>query len=119
MIDVASGPPAPRAPIGSAAPTVASWRPRQTDFSGTAELVTRRFYDDKGPRTIRLNPGSAATLGRVKFVALFAALALVVVAVAWTWMLLPLAIILANAKVRAPLRAAITTWLDRVAREAG
>src|SRR4051812_40167459 len=53
-------------------------RPRQTRFDGGGELTTHPWYDDKGPRTLTLDGGSAAMIGRVKLGAALLGMALVV-----------------------------------------
>ncbi|AXJ95172.1 hypothetical protein DM480_06260 [Sphingomonas sp. FARSPH] len=90
---------------------------RKVSFDGTADLTTHRLYDDHGPRTIRLDPGSARIVNGA-FAGLIAlAVALVVAAVFWPAILLVLAALAQN-KVRAGVRRRVTEWLDRVAREA-
>ena len=92
--------------------------PRQTRFDGGGEITTRAFYDANGPRTIRLDSVSAATIGRVRLVALFAAFAFVVATVAMPWLLaIPLALL--SKAVRKPARHGITRWLDGIVAHGG
>ncbi len=92
--------------------------PRQTRFDGSGELATRAFYDAKGPRTIRLDSVSVGVIGRVKFVALFAAFGFVVAAVAMPWLLaIPFALF--SKAVRNPARDGITRWLDGIVARGG
>lgn len=76
-------------------------------------FVTRRWYDDKAPRTIRLNYVNRGRLTHLRYGIAIAAALLVVLAF-WFW---PLAIFLvfalaAGPKLRAQLRAGITNWID-------
>ncbi|WP_233503368.1 hypothetical protein [Sphingomonas psychrotolerans] len=76
-------------------------------------FVTKRWFDDKAPRTIRMNYANRARLLNLRWVAA-GAIALLVVLSFWFW---PLAIMLVAAlafgpKLRMQLRAASTGWLD-------
>lgn len=119
VLDSRTGQTVTAAPAAAPASAPArSWLPQQIQFDGSAELTTHRFYDDKAPRTLRLDPGSAATLGRLKLTGIGAILLIALLAIAWPWLLLPI-FFLWNNTVRSRLRAAATKWLDRVEREAG
>ncbi|MES2055600.1 MAG: hypothetical protein V4564_06675 [Pseudomonadota bacterium] len=90
--------------------------PRQTRFDGSAEITTHPFFDDRAPRTIKLDPGRMQTLGRVKL-GLFAAsfvFALVVITNPW-FLVAPL--VLLNPALRKGGRRLLTAWLDRAERE--
>ncbi len=102
---------------GAAAPAP-SWLPKQIQFDGSAELTTHPFYDAQGPRTIRLDPGSAATIGWLRLAAIGLAFGAIVIAIASPWLLLP-TIALGDRRLRARVRQAATAWLNRVEREAG
>ena len=91
--------------------------PVRTRFDGGATLTTHPLYDEKAPRTIRLDPGSAASLGRVRIIALCLAV-MVVVAIVAQPALIVLAAVLAGKPVRAAIRRHATRWLDRVEAEA-
>lgn len=79
----------------------------------TDVFVTKRWYDDKAPRAIRLNYATRARLLNLRWgIALAVALL-----VALSFLFWPLAIFLvfalaAGPKLRAQLRAASTRWLD-------
>lgn len=91
-------------------------KPRRTGFDGRAELTTHPFYDDNGPRTMMLDPGSAAMIGHAKLAAIVAVMAVVIVAIWMPWLIaLPFALLADG--VRKPVRAGITRWLDVVQRE--
>ena len=76
-------------------------------------FVTKRWYDDKAPRAIRINYATRARLLNLRWgVALAAALL-----VGLSFLFWPLAVFLvfalaAGPKLRAQLRAASTSWLD-------
>jgi hypothetical protein len=96
-------------------PTAASGRGAPKEGAGidSGVFVTKRWFDDKAPRTIRLNYANRARLLNLRWVAAIA-IALLVVLSFWFW---PLAMILVAAlafgpKLRAQLRAASTSWLD-------
>ena len=88
--------------------------PRRTRFDGSADLTTSRFYDDKGPRLVKLDTVAAAQLGWAKTITI-ALLFVYVVAIIWQPWLIAAPLLLLQDGVRKPLRAAITRWLDRVA----
>lgn len=91
--------------------------PRATRFDGTVSVTTRPFYDNRAPRTVTLDPARA----KIVRAAAFAALVLLVVTPALllmlAWSSFPLLIMLAavafNPKVRERLRATVTTLIDR------
>lgn len=76
-------------------------------------FVTRRWYDDKAPRTIRLNYATRSRLTQLRYGAAVAIALLVVL----SFLFWPIAIFLvfalaAGPKLRAQLRAASTSWID-------
>jgi len=91
--------------------------PRATRFDGTVSFTTRAFYDDRAPRTVTLDPARA----KIVRAAAIAALVLLIVTPALllmlAWSSFPLLIMLAavafNPKVRERLRATVTTLIDR------
>ncbi|WP_240700127.1 hypothetical protein [Sphingomonas gei] len=96
-------------------PTPASGRGAEADSAGidSGVFVTKRWFDDKAPRTIRMNFANRARLLNLRWVAAIA-IALLVVLSFWFW---PLAILVVAAlafgpKLRAQLRAASTSWFD-------
>ena len=110
VIETATGAPVARRPVPDARPGVA-----QTMFDGRATLTTRAFYDAKGPRTLTLDPGATALLGRLRLVGIAAALLYVIAAVALPWILLLIPLLASQPKLRAAARTAATRWLDRYA----
>lgn len=125
VIDRTTGMEASRAPeangagVAEAAPHRRSLPalPRQVSFDGSSELTTHPLYDAKAPRTIRLDPGSAAVVGRVKAGAIVLALIAITAAMAQPALLAILAIF-ANKQLRTRVRCFTTRWLDRVEAEA-
>ena len=90
---------------------------RQTGFDGGGELTTHRLYDSKAPRTIQLDAGSAAAVGRVQLGLLAGAVIGLAAVIAWPW-LLALIVLPFRGEIRRPFRRRVTNWLDRVEREA-
>lgn len=93
-------------------------RLKRVAFDGRMRLTTHGLFDEKAPRTILLDPGSAATIRSIKILVAVAIAVLVFVAVSMPYLLLGL-LVLAQPKPRARLRAAITAWLDRAGSAAG
>ena len=80
-------------------------------------FVTARWYDDEGPRRIRLNLDGQAQLFTVLLVLLGIT---AFFAVLFSWMLIfPLAFVLFNPKARGALRAAATTAITAVDKSEG
>jgi len=85
---------------------------RRIAFDGRATLTTHALYDSKGPRTIMLDPGSAATLKGIR-IALILAVPAIAIAAWFAPILIVAPIVLLQRGARARLRAAATAWLDR------
>ena len=102
----------PIPPVG--APKLAL--PKQIRFDGSAEVTTHRFYDDRAPRTIKLDAASMQTLGRVKLGIMVASFAFVLVVIGNPWFLAA-PFVLLNPAIRKGVRKAVTAWLDRIERE--
>ncbi|MCX8474455.1 MAG: hypothetical protein MT490_01550 [Sphingomonas sp.] len=106
VIDTLTGEPVSRPPPASS---------RQGSGAGIDSdvFVTKRWYDDKAPRAIRINYATRARLLNLRWgIALGVALLIALSFLFW-----PLAIFLvfalaAGPKLRAQLRAASTSWLD-------
>ena len=101
-----SSPPSPAPSSGRGATTGGAGLDSDT-------FVTRGWYDDKAPRTIRLNYSNRARLTNVRYGIAVA----VAVLVALAFMFWPFAVILVlavtlNPKLRTQLRAGITSWID-------
>jgi len=90
---------------------------RRTGFDGRAELVTQRWYDAKGPRTLKLDSGTAALLGRARGILLGAIVLFVVLAIWMPWVLVIPALLVFQPKARKSMLAASTAYIDRL--EAG
>jgi VIT1/CCC1 family predicted Fe2+/Mn2+ transporter len=91
--------------------------PRATRFDGTVSFTTRTFYDDHAPRTVTLNPARAKILRGVAFVALVLLIITPALLLMLAWSSFPLLVVLAavvfNPKVRERLRAGVTSLIDR------
>lgn len=78
-----------------------------------SSFTTARFYDDKAPRRIAFDAAARDRLGRLRLVAMIAAMAWVMLAVWQPWVALaPLAILASNGP-RRTTRQRLTRWLDR------
>ncbi|MBV8238664.1 MAG: hypothetical protein JO221_07840 [Sphingomonas sp.] len=76
-------------------------------------FTTARFYDDKAPRRIAFDTTARDRLGRLRLIAMIAAMAWVMLAVWQPWVALaPLAILVSNGP-RRTMRQRLTRWLDR------
>lgn len=90
---------------------------QQTGFDGRGIITTSPFYDDKGPRTIRLDPGSASLTKLARWTVVGIAMAVLVAIIVSPWLLIPLGFVVVQGFKK--IRAGITRWLDTVEREAG
>ena len=90
--------------------------PRATG-DGTATFTTRAFYDDRAPRTVTLDPARAKILRGVAFAALVLLIITPALLLMLAWSSFPLLVVLAavvfNPKVRERLRAGVTSLIDR------
>lgn len=104
------------APRGTSTPALGA-RPATAESAGIDSdvFVTRRWYDDKPPRRLRLNFSNRARLTNLRY-GIAIAVALFVVLSFWFWPLAVFAIfaLVAGPKLRAQLRAASTSWLDQL-----
>jgi hypothetical protein len=106
-----------------AADRPAALRPPQAEPPGRYaggegySFVTARWYDDEGPRRIRLSPDGQAQLLTVLLV-LLGIVAFFAVLLQWV-ILFPLAFVLLNPKARGALRAAATTAITAVDKTEG
>lgn len=90
--------------------------PERIAFDGRAVLVTRPFYDRKAPRRLVLDEGTTRRLELARSAGVALAVVTIVAIVflpSIAFMLLVLAIALANGRTRDGARGAVTTWLDR------
>jgi hypothetical protein len=85
--------------------------PKQTRFDGTTTLTTAAWYDDKGPRTVTLDPGAVqmAKIGGGSALVAWIVIGVLAPALFFT----PLTLLLPG--VAKPLRERLTGWLDRYA----
>jgi len=105
-----------RSPVGAPRPAAARRRtPPMLRSLGSRDgtgFTTSPLYDDKGPRTLRLDHAATARLKQLRFaiaVGVAAAVALAFLA----WWTVPVALaVLANPRARAGLRGAATRYLD-------
>ena len=90
----------------------ASVGPRQTSFDGRAELVTQRWYDDKAPRTLQIDPGTAGFLSGARWIAGAAAMGLAALVYSYPILIVLLPVFFAK-RPREAMRALVTQHLDR------
>lgn len=89
----------------------------RTIRDGTARFTTRAFYDDRAPRTVTLDPARAKILRGAAFAALMLLIITPALLLMLAWSSFPLLVVLAavvfNPKVRERLRAGVTSLIDR------
>jgi hypothetical protein len=93
----------------------ASGRGAQAGSAGldSGTFVTRRWYDDKAPRTIRMNYSNRARLTNLRYgIAVAVALLVVLAFMFWPFALILVFLVTANPKIRTQIRTAITRWID-------
>lgn len=109
---------APRAADRPAPPRLPRAEPPGRYAGGEGySFVTARWYDDEGPRRIRLSPDGQAQL-LVVLLVLLGIIAFFTVLLQWV-ILFPLAFVLFNAKARGALRAAATTAITAADKSEG
>lgn len=75
-------------------------------------FTTRPWYDEKAPRTVRLNYAARQRIKNVRFgIALAAAVLVVLLFLFWPFSLV-LFVLLAQPKLRKQARTAVTRWID-------
>lgn len=78
-------------------------------------FVTKRWYDDKAPRAIRINRAARAQFTNLRFsIAIAVALLVVMGFLFWPFLVILAFLLGTGPKLRAQLRAASTRWLDRL-----
>lgn len=86
-------------------------------LDGNASVTTRAFYDDRGPRTITLDPARATMLRWAAFALLVVLIVTPALLLMLAWSSVPLlfalAVVAFNPKVRERLRAGVTSLIDR------
>ncbi len=87
---------------------------RRTGFDGRAEVVTHPLYDRKGPRTLRLDAGTAASLRRMRMGLLMAVAVLAILLFWMPWLIVPAVVVLASSRTRAGMRDRSTALVDRL-----
>ena len=104
------------APLSTPAPQPGAL-PRAARFDGTVSFTTRTFYDDHAPRTVTLDPARAKLVRGVAFAALVLLIITPALLLMLAWSSFPLLVVLAavvfNPKVRERLRVGVTALIDR------
>lgn len=76
-------------------------------------FVTRRWYDDKAPRMIRMNYSNRARLTNLRYgIAVAAALLVVLAFLFWPFALVLVVAVTMNPKIRTQIRTGVTRWID-------
>lgn len=108
VIDTQTGQPVARPPSASS---------RQGSGAGGDSnfFVTKRWFDDKAPRAIRMNYATRARLLNLRWgIALGVALLVALSFLFWPLAVFVIFALVAGPKLRAQLRAASTSWLDQL-----
>jgi hypothetical protein len=108
--------PLPKSSGGAPAGLLRQSLPKQTRFDGSAEVTTHPFYDDRAPRTIKLDAARMQMLARVKLGVFAASFAFALVVISNPWFLVA-PLVLLNPGLRKGVRSILTAWLDRAERE--
>ena len=91
---------------------------RSADALGPGSAITtHRWFDDKAPRRLALDPAAAEWLGRARQASVVGAVITLGLVALWPALLLPIGVSVAaliDRRVRTRLRAAITARLDRL-----
>lgn len=93
----------------------ASGRRAQAGSAGldSGAFVTRRWYDDKAPRTIRMNYVNRARLTNLRYgIAVAVALLVVLAFLFWPFAMILVVLVTMNPKIRTQIRTGITRWID-------
>ncbi|MBS0283626.1 MAG: hypothetical protein JSS15_04320 [Proteobacteria bacterium] len=109
----ATAAPAARSAPATASSSLAGTPPARSSAATGRSLTTMRLYDEKAPRIVRLDAAGAATLGRMRLLALVIAMAWLLATIWQPWFgVLPL-FLLARNGLGATIRRRVTRWLDR------
>jgi hypothetical protein len=75
-------------------------------------ITTQLWYDDKAPRTVRMNYASRQQIKNFRFVIAIAVAVLVVLGFLFWPLLVVVGVLLAQPKLHKQARAAVTRWID-------
>lgn len=75
-------------------------------------FTTQRWYDDKAPRTVRLNYASRQQIKNIRFSIAIAVAVCVILGFLFWPVLIVLAVLLVQPKLHKQARAAVTGWID-------
>ncbi|WP_213979617.1 hypothetical protein [Sphingomonas sp. dw_22] len=76
-------------------------------------FITRAWYDEKAPRTVRLNYATRQRIKNIRFaIALAAAIFVVLLFLFWPFSLILFAVPLVQPKLHKQARGAVTRWID-------
>ncbi|MET0309726.1 MAG: hypothetical protein ABW023_13550 [Sphingomonas sp.] len=112
VIDTLTGAPVSQHP-DSGTPAAPPVRQSPAGIDDGSVLTTRPWYDEKAPRTVRLNYASRQRIKNARFaIAILVAIAVTICFLFWPFGPILLVIGLATPNLRKQARAAITRWID-------
>jgi hypothetical protein len=113
VIDTLTGAPVREHGDGRTPPPAQPVRQSPAGVDDGSVFVTRRWFDKKAPRTVRLNYASRQQVKNFRFVIAVAAAILVSLSfLLWPFFPILLVVLLVQPKLREPARAAVTRWID-------
>lgn len=110
VIDSLTGAPVSEQPRGG--PSAGPVRRSPAGVDDGSVFTTRPWYDEKAPRTVRLNYGARQRIKNVRFAIAVAAAAFVAVLFLFWPFSLILAVLLVQPKLHKQARGMVTRWID-------
>ncbi len=111
VIDTQTGMPVREHPAGDA-PAQPPVRRSPAGVDDGSVFTTRAWYDERAPRTVRLNYATRQQIKNIRFaIAIVVAICVALGFLFWPVLVL-LAVLLVQPKLRQQARAAVTRWLD-------
>lgn len=110
VIDTQTG--APVSQHGDGAPPAQPVRRSPAGVDDGSVFVTQRWYDDRAPRTVRLNYATRQQIKNIRFAIAIAVAVCVVIGFLFWPVLILFAVLLAQPKLHKQARAAVTRWID-------
>lgn len=110
VIDTQTG--APVSQHGDGTPPAQPVRRSPAGVDDGSVFVTQRWYDDRAPRTVRLNYATRQQIKNIRFAIAIAVAVCVVIGFLFWPVLILFAVLLAQPKLHKQARAAVTRWID-------
>lgn len=112
VIDTRTGTPVSEHPDGGASPPLPVQRSPAVVDDGSV-FTTRAWYDDKAPRTVRLNYATRQRIKNIRFaIAMAVAFCVALSFLLWPFFPILLAVLLMQPKLHNHARGAVTRWID-------